>query len=152
MAKDREPLPTFWTWTGLLLATMAVIGFIFFTPPALLRKLDYVGAAVCHRIPSHSFFVAGEQLPVCQRCTGTFAGALLGLLFQWLVLRRRRSQRFPPLWIWLVMGLFFAAWGLDGFNSFTTFNGRSVGILGYEPQPWLRLLTGTLVGMSMSIV
>lgn len=153
----QKSISPFWTWAGVILAGAAVIVFIAFTPPTLLRKLDYVGAAVCHRIPSHSFFVGGRQLPICQRCTGTFNGALLGLLFQWVVLRRRKGQRFPALWVWGLMALFFALWGLDGANSFLATGDVELDILGitvralYEPQPWLRLLTGTLVGMSMSI-
>jgi uncharacterized membrane protein len=146
-----KDIPRFWIWTGVLLAGGVVVAFLLLTPPEILRKADYLGAAVCHRIPSHSFFIEEHQLPLCQRCTGTFNGVLLGLLFQWVILRRRKAQRFPPLWIWLLMGTFFAAWALDGFNSFTTFETRATGILGYAPQPWLRLLTGTLTGMSISI-
>jgi uncharacterized membrane protein len=148
---EYKGISRFWIWAGLILAGGFIVAFVWFTPPEILRKADYLGAAVCHRIPSHSFFIAGHQLPLCQRCTGTFNGALLGLLVQWGILRRRRAQRFPALWIWLLMGVFFALWALDGFNSFTTFNSRAEGIFGYAPQPWLRLLTGTLTGMSISI-
>ena len=153
----QKSISPFWTWAGILLAGAAVVAFIMLTPSVLLRRLDYIGAAVCHRIPSHSFFVGGHQLPICQRCTGTFNGALLGLLVQWGVLRRRRGQRFPALWVWGLMALFFALWGLGGANSFLASEDVALELLGitvralYEPQPWLRLLTGTLVGMSMSI-
>lgn len=148
-----RPLPRFWIWLGVGLALVALAGFILLTPPSLLRKADYVAAAVCHRIPSHSFFIDEHQLPLCQRCTGTFAGALTGLILQWGVFRRRRTQRFPPLWQWLLLGAFAAVWGLDGFNSYTTLLlARDMGILGYAPQPWIRLLTGTFMGLGMSIV
>ncbi|MDY0018808.1 MAG: DUF2085 domain-containing protein [Anaerolineae bacterium] len=143
--------PAFWKWTGVTLAVAALLAFVILTPPPLLRKIDYIGAAVCHRMPTHSFFVDGHQLPVCQRCTGTFTGALTGLLFHWGILRRRRYQRFPALWMWGVLAACFAFWGLDGVNSMTT-DQFGVSILGYAPQPWLRLLTGTLMGMSMSVV
>lgn len=147
------PFPRAWAWSGLLLALIAVAVFVFALPPSFLGHLDYIGAAVCHRLPEHSFFLDGEQLPLCQRCTGTFPGALTGLLLQWGVLRRRRAARFPALWVWggviLCVGLF----GLDGINSYTTLlTGNARGLLGYAPQPWLRLLTGTLTGLSMSIV
>ncbi|MDX9955351.1 MAG: DUF2085 domain-containing protein [Anaerolineae bacterium] len=149
----EKPLPRFWIWLGIVLALAALLVFIFRTPPSLLRKADYIAAAVCHRIPSHSFFVDEHQLPLCQRCTGTFAGALTGLLFQWAVVRRRRTRLFPPLWQWLLMGGFAAIWGLDGFNSYTTLLlGRATGILGYAPQPWIRLFSGTLMGLGMSLV
>ena len=60
--------------------------------------------------------------------------------------------------------LFAAFWGLDGINStssdgsfyalLTRFVARPLGtgVLGYAPQPWLRVLTGVLMGMSMSII
>lgn len=150
---SRPPFPRAWAWSGLLLALIAVAVFVFALPPSFLDHLDYIGAAVCHRLPEHSFFLGGEQLPLCQRCTGTFPGALTGLLLQWGVLRRRRAARFPALWVWggviLCVGLF----GLDGINSYTTLlTGNARGLLGYAPQPWLRLLTGTLTGLSMSVV
>ena len=149
----EKPLPRFWIWLGVLLALAALSVFVFFTPPSLLRKADYIAAAVCHRIPNHTFFIDEHQLPLCQRCTGTFAGALTGLLFQWGVLRRRRTRLFPLLWQWLLLGGFAAFWGLDGFNSYTTLLlGREAGILGYAPQPLIRLLTGTFMGLGMSIV
>jgi uncharacterized membrane protein len=149
----KGPFPRVWKLLGSALALVALAAFVFLTEPPLLRRFDYVGAAVCHRIPSHSFFIDDHQLPLCQRCTGTFTGALTGLLFQWAILRRRRASRFPPLWVWGLMVFFLGLWGLDGFNSYSTLlTGTEEGILGYAPQPWIRLLTGTLVGMSMSIV
>lgn len=148
-----NPVPRWWLWLGVILVSVVLAVFVFFTPPALLRKADYIAAAVCHRIPEHSFFIAHQQLPLCQRCTGTFAGALTGLLYQWVLVRRRRTRLFPPLWQWLLLGAFAAVWGLDGFNSYTTLLlGRETGILGYAPQPLIRLLTGTFMGLGMSIV
>lgn len=32
----------------------------------------------CHRRPERSFFYKGRQFPVCARCTGIFAGYLVG--------------------------------------------------------------------------
>ncbi|HEC34484.1 MAG TPA: DUF2085 domain-containing protein, partial [Chloroflexi bacterium] len=73
--------------------SILIIGaYVGLTPQELLTKVDLVGYAVCHRIPSHSFFVGGRQLPLCARCTGTFLGALTGLLGQEVVLRRRRES------------------------------------------------------------
>ncbi len=148
-----DPFPRFWAWLGVALALAGLVLFIVLTSGDLLTRLDYVGAAVCHRIPSHSFFIDEHQLPLCQRCTGTFPGALTGILVQWGLWRRRRSRRFPPLPIWFALLACAALWGLDGFNSYTTMLlNRPEGILGYAPQPWLRLLSGSLMGMAMSVV
>lgn len=35
----------------------------------------------CHQLPERSFFIHGRQFPVCARCTGVFAGEILGILF-----------------------------------------------------------------------
>jgi len=143
----------YWKWGGILLALMGLALFVILTPDGVLLKADVVAAAVCHRIPAHSFFVAERQMPLCQRCSGTFPGALTGLLVQWGVWRRRRSGRFPHWRIFVVLAAFAGMWALDGFNSYTTLlTGRPEGILGYAPQPWLRLLTGVLMGMGMSVL
>ena len=127
--------------------------FIVLTPDGLLVKADYIGAAVCHRIASHSFFIDEHQLPLCQRCSGTFPGALTGLLIQWALWRRRRSMRFPKWQMLVVLVVFAGLWGVDGLNSYSTFLlGRPEGFLGYAPQPWIRLLTGVLMGMGMSVI
>jgi uncharacterized membrane protein len=48
-----------------------------------------VGALVCHQLPERSFFLAGRQFPVCARCSGLYAGVVLGLV-AWWVWRRLR--------------------------------------------------------------
>ncbi|MBN2003029.1 MAG: DUF2085 domain-containing protein [Anaerolineae bacterium] len=148
-----SPFSPIWTWTGVGLALAGFVLFVLLTPPDLLDKLDYIAAAVCHRIASHSFFIHEHQLPLCQRCSGTFPGALTGLLIQWGLWRRRRSQRFPTWPMLLVFAGFAGLWGLDGINSYTTMIlRRPEGILGYAPQPWIRLFTGVLMGSGMSAI
>lgn len=43
--------------------------------------------AVCHQLPDRSFHVGGVALAVCHRCTGIYAGLLLGALLFPLVAR-----------------------------------------------------------------
>jgi len=145
-----------------VLALGGTLAFVLLTPADVLRKADYIGAVACHRRPAHSFFIAEHQLPVCQRCSGTFPGALTGVLVHWAIWRRRRSLGFPPVAIAIVFGAFAAMWALDGLNSasseaplslLTRFLGErapGVGVLGYAPQPWLRLISGVLMGSAMS--
>lgn len=150
---QRIGFPRVWKWGGVILACIGLVLFLVLTPGSLLTKADYVGAAVCHRIPSHSFFIDEHQLPLCQRCSGTFPGALTGLLVQWVLWRRRRSQGFPRWPMLVALATFAALWGIDGLNSYSTFLlGRPEGFLGYAPQPWLRLLSGVLMGMGMSAI
>ena len=151
-------------YAGLIVALVGIVAFAILTPGGFLRKLDVIAAAVCHRRASHSFFVAGRQLPLCQRCTGTFSGAMIGILVHWLLWRRRRSIRFPRWPVFVLLVLIAALWGLDGLNSTTADayphawvdsllnRPEGVGLLGYRPQPWLRLGSGALMGMAMSII
>ncbi len=150
---NKLQFPRGWVWGGVGLVALALLVLFVFTPGDLLRKADYIGAAVCHRRATHSFFIAGHQLPLCERCTGTFSGALTGLLVQWGVWRRRRAARFPAPSMLAVIGLLTAPWVLDGLNSASTdFTGTAAGVLGYVSQPWGRFLSGILMGMAMSVI
>jgi uncharacterized membrane protein len=129
----------------LILATLSLIAMLL--PAEALRPLDLVGYAVCHRIPARSFFVAGNQLPVCARDTGMFSAALIGLVCFAAVLRTRAAH-FPRLPFVFVFVACFAAWAFDGLNSY--FLLATDRTLLYEPQNWLRLTTGALMGASLS--
>ncbi|NLE44741.1 MAG: DUF2085 domain-containing protein [Chloroflexi bacterium] len=138
------PLPRF----VVLLSCLIVLSFLIATPGGCLNKADMVAYAVCHRIGSHSFVIGGRQLPLCARCTGTFAGATIGLFGQAFVLRRRRSAEFPPAYIIVILVLFIVLMAADGLNSYLTMfpNGPYL----YEPRNWLRLSTGAFNGLAMS--
>lgn len=151
---NPPPVPTSshpsrrWTkWAALALAVAVIAAYLALTPGGLLDRADMVAYAVCHRIESHSFIFAGRALPLCARCTGTFLGALTGLVGQALVLRRRRESEFPPLPILALLIGFILLMGFDGLNSY-------LGLIGaphlYEPRNWLRLITGTLNGLALS--
>jgi uncharacterized membrane protein len=57
--------------------------------------------AVCHQLPSRSYFIAGEQVAFCQRNVAIYVTLLLGgLLFNWV-----RHQLKPPALRWYVFFL-----------------------------------------------
>jgi uncharacterized membrane protein len=134
-------------WWAVALILLVLLVILIATPGGILFKADWVGYAVCHRITERSFVLAGRQLPLCARCTGTFIGALVGLFGQAVVLRRRRAANFPPGRVLICLFAFFIFWGADGFNSYMALVG---GPHVYEPQNWLRLTTGSLQGLAMS--
>lgn len=134
-------------WAIGVLLVLALGVFLWITPPGLLGKADMIGYAVCHQIDSHSFAVGGTYLPLCARCTGTFLGALVGLVGQAVVLRRRRAASFPPGHILAVLIGFTILWAADGVNSYLALLG---GFHAYEPFNELRLITGALNGLTMS--
>jgi uncharacterized membrane protein len=132
----------------VLAGALALAAFAVVTPPEVLAKLDAIAYAVCHRIESHSFTIAGRQLPLCARCTGIFVGAALTLAV--LAVRGRgRSSRLPGRGLLAVLLGFSALMAVDGLNSYAGF---FPGLLpqAYAPQNWLRLLTGTLHGIALA--
>src|SRR5512140_590862 len=70
-----------------ILASAVILALFFSAPGTLLDKADRAAYAVCHRIGERSFTVAGRQLPLCARCSGTYLGALAAFIV--LVLRGR---------------------------------------------------------------
>jgi uncharacterized membrane protein len=137
---------------------MVIVGIVAFVVLVLLSplwhlpfldKMDVVGSAICGRIPDHSFHIAGRQLPMCARCTGTFTGALLGFAGLLLLGKRKAAQMPSAPVVALLVGFIFLM-GIDGVNSYLTL------VLGrpllYEPHNLLRLATGTLHGLALSII
>lgn len=115
----------------------------------LLEGADYVGYTVCHRITDRSFSIAGRQLPLCARCTGMYLGVTLAFVVLALAGRRRWSS-LPPLHVFLVLIGFVALMGIDGINSYSHFFPNLPHV--YEPQNWLRLVTGMGTGLTMGVI
>lgn len=138
-------------WRGWLggVALALALALLIAPPHDLPGKADRYAYAVCHRIPSHSIFIGGRQLPLCARCSGTYLGTLAGLIVL-LGLGRGRANRFPPKRFLLVFGLFMATWAADGLNSYLTFFPGLPHL--YEPSNLLRLITGTLEGLALAAV
>jgi uncharacterized membrane protein len=140
-------------FTGILKALLVfaaglvILGWLSFTPPGLLGKADAAGYAVCHRIESRSFFIGDRQTPLCARCSGMYLGALLGMAY---LARSGRQAGLPSLKVSLVLGSFLLAFGLDGINSYLQFFPGFLGL--YEPHNWLRLITGTGLGLGIAAI
>jgi uncharacterized membrane protein len=142
---------TTWSVVGKvsLIAATAIIFTIWlrFTPPGLLGKADAVGYAVCHRIDSRSFFLGDRQIPMCARCSGMFIGILVGLAFQ---ARLGKRSLLPPLKISIPMSTFLITFGVDGLNSYLQFFPSMPAL--YQPSNWLRLATGTGLGILVAVI
>lgn len=131
-----------------ILLTVAITTlWLVITPSGLLGKADGVGYAICHRIPERSFQIGDRQVPMCARCSGMYLGALLGLAYQW---RLGRRGKLPPVKILAVLVLFFLAFGFDGLNSYLHFFPGAPTL--YTTTNFLRLLTGTGVGLTIALV
>lgn len=138
----------FWRWG--VIALVALVFTLLLSPlwpVSALVKADAVAYAVCHRLPDHSFHLAGRQLPLCARCTGTFLGAFWGFLG---LMAKGRASRFPPVKVLILLVGFIVLMGIDGLNSYLSFFPSAPHL--YESHNSLRLSTGTLYGLSLSIL
>lgn len=142
-----RPVHFQYKWLLLIFPLILLIVWLYFTPPGLLGKLDAIAYGICHRIATHSFSLDGQQLPLCARCTGMYMGALACLIVQFF---QGRQGKLPPLPVFIIMGLFTIAFGIDGANSYITFIPGLHAL--YQPQNWLRLVTGFGMGLSMSAI
>jgi uncharacterized membrane protein len=132
----------------MVVAIPALVALLLLPPHDLLDRADRYAYAVCHRLPGHSFFIGGRQLPLCARCSGTYLGALAGIAVL-LALGRGRANQFPARRYLLVFAGFVAAWAIDGANSYLAlFLGASPL---YEPSNLLRLATGILQGLVIAV-
>ncbi|HJW84273.1 MAG TPA: DUF2085 domain-containing protein, partial [Anaerolineae bacterium] len=114
-----------------------------------LTKADLIGFATCHRLPARSLFVDGHQLPLCARCTGIYIGMLTG--WTYLIARRRlRAAQFPTRPMLTVLIAFIAVMGVDGINSTLMLIPGAPHL--YETENWMRLLTGSLYGLAISML
>jgi uncharacterized membrane protein len=119
------------------------LSWVIFTPDGLLGKADAVGYAVCHRIPNRSFVIGERPFPLCARCSGMYLGALLGLIYQSFI--SWKAGLFPPRRVTLVLGIFVLIFAIDGLNSFLSLIPFAPTL--YIPQNWLRLISGTVMGV-----
>ncbi len=151
---ESHPPIYYWRWLVVLLLAILLAVWMSITPEGLFGKADAVGYAVCHRIDLRSFHMGDRQLPLCARCTGQYLGALTGLAFQAIIGQRRVG--FPPKRVIAVLILMAAFYGLDGVNSYFHLPPFEAAFpkmhLLYEPNNVLRLLTGTGMGLVISVV
>ncbi|HEV3467800.1 MAG TPA: DUF2085 domain-containing protein [Pyrinomonadaceae bacterium] len=127
-------------WGAGVVAVGVLVGAVVLAPAAraggwwLLAEVLYGSfRAACHQMPERSFHIAGFPVAVCARCTGLYAGALLGFVVY--PLARAVARTDAPWRGWL---LWAAAPASVDF---------ALGVLGlWENTHWSRLLTALPLG------
>jgi len=154
--KPASRYQTFIKWLIPIAAIIALGAWIYIAPPGLMGKLDAIGYAVCHRLPSHSLFIGALQFPLCARCTGEFNAAAIALIFQGIF--SRKKSKLPHRGILAVLIVFFLAFAIDGSNSYLALLKQSYGSA-FEKIPNLytttnvfRVFTGSGMGIAMASV
>ena len=85
-------------WLGLIMAAPWLMATHHYAIAFLLYKSF---SALCHQLPDRSFHLLGFPLTVCARCTGIYAGFLIGLLCYPFV--RRLEDEVMPARLWLMV-------------------------------------------------
>jgi hypothetical protein len=69
-------------WAALLVVTPWLASRPHASPiaSALILAVYGIGSLVCHQLPERSYHVWTAQMPVCARCAGIYAGAVIGVI------------------------------------------------------------------------
>jgi uncharacterized membrane protein len=127
-------------WVTMLTAILGTLVFIALSVPFLsyfgldiiAKPLFYALHYVCAQIPSHSFYIFGHQLGMCERNFSIYASMFLGSLV--FALSKKRLPGIP-WWVWI---LFILPMAIDGTTQ----------MFGLRESTWiLRVVTGTLFGL-----
>ncbi len=94
------------------------------------------GDRLCHQQASRSFFINGNQMPFCSRCTAIWFGFAIGLGFM-VFYKIKLNEKFLIL---LIIGI--VPIGIDGIGQLFGF---------WESTNIIRLITGLLVGIVCGI-
>jgi uncharacterized membrane protein len=128
-------------WATFITAVLGVIVFIAISIPflsyfgldAIAKPLFFALHFICAQIPSHSFYIFGHQLGLCERNLSIYSSMFIGSLI--FVLTKKRLPGLP-WWAWLLMMLPIA-W--DGFTQ----------MFGLRESDWiLRVVTGSIFGFA----
>jgi uncharacterized membrane protein len=135
-------------WPLLLVggAGFGLLVLALVTPGSILEKITWLNSGVCPQRPGHSYFFDGQQMPLEARMVGIFGGFLLTFLGLWLV-GRGRALQWPGRRLSLVLAGLVLIMVLDGLNSTALELGWPVL---YQPQNWLRVVTGAVSGVGMA--
>lgn len=96
------------------------------------QAIYYFGDINCHQIAERSYFLNGNEMPVCSRDLGIFIGLTIGLVLCF-------ALSFRPRFLYVILAVI--PMGLDGGMQ---------AITDYESFNLLRLATGALGGLAIA--
>jgi len=106
------------------------------TMPFPISDIYGCGDRLCHQRSDRSFFINGNQMPFCSRCTAIWIGLSVGLLF-FSVYKVNLDERFI-----LIIFLSMIPIGIDGV-------GQLLGL--WESTNIVRVITGVIIGITCGI-
>lgn len=103
--------------------------------------IEILGFSVCHQLTSRSLSMGGVVLPVCARCSGIYTGFFITAVILFILFRKKQDD-LPPLYVLIILGVFFLSTVFDGLFSY-------LGL--YETRNDVRFITGFLCGTAISV-
>lgn len=129
-----------------MVCLLAVAAFIAL-PGAVDEKTQQALHGLCAQRPSHSYWLGDARLPFDARMTGIYGGSTISLVI--LALRGRLHAIARPGWLEIgLLATFVGALAVDGTNSLLLDIGTWYP---YEPRNEIRLVTGSLTGVSLAV-
>src|SRR5258706_10905890 len=113
----RPQEPPVWLTFALGAAYVGALAALAFLPGAtLIERLRALDGGICAQLPGHSFWIGGQQLPLCARNSGIYTGfaSTIALLF---ATGRIRSSRLPAPWVAALLGLAVLFMAVGGVHS-----------------------------------
>ena len=104
--------------------------------PAPWDLLYGAGDRLCHQKEERSFFINGNQMPFCSRCTAIWLGLAIGLCFM-VFYKIELNEKFLLL---IIIGI--VPIGIDGIGQLLNF---------WESNNIIRLITGLLAGIIVGL-
>lgn len=123
---------------GLLLVAVILSPILSYLGLDIIaRPMFYAMHVICAQTPSHSFYLFGHQLCLCERCLAIYSAMFVSTLF--LLVRPKRLKWPVGLRFWQ-LALLSVPMALDGFTQ----------MFGLRESNWeLRLFTGALFGIAV---
>ncbi len=145
--QDKPKHSRAWIILLLILISLLIGLWIWFTPHGFWGKVNAVGYSVCHQMTERSFVLGDLQSPLCSRCAGMYLGALITLIAHFIL---GKHGKFPPFWILICLGLGLLAFAIDGLNSAAKLMLPNLSF--YETTNLTRLITGLAVGLGIGSI
>ncbi len=137
-------------WAAALVATLILlVGAVLppFVGPGWEAVLRVGFGTLCHQFPARSFTADGIPFAVCHRCTGIYAGLVLGALA--LPALRSRAHAWAQHDRWLLLAAvvpLLLDWGIDVLGIWTNTVGTRI-----STGLWFGLVAGFIFARSVSI-
>lgn len=132
---------------GILLGILCVL-WLNFIPRGYQGLTGTIGYTFCHQDPSRSPEAFGHNLALCYRCMGLFSGIFIAFVWQ---LKGNRAAKFESRGTIIFLAVSLSFYVFDGVNASFLMELLSLKRL-YPDQAWIRMLSGLLLGNSVSLV